>query len=285
MEPVREAKTRVIDLDARVSRIAGLQRDDGSLASEPTGDVSLIDRLRLRDGTAQPMYQQIEQQIRALIERGTLAPGDTLPAERTLAEGLGISRATAQRSYLELRRQGLIGSHGRLGYIVEGGRERLVPGMDRLKGFTEEMRELGRTPSSDIIERATVTDRSIASIFGKPSNAAFLRLVRVRRGDGVPLSREVAWYDLAAGPWLAEADLSGSVYALLQEHGLGLAHCEQTIEAATPNAEECTVFGYQEPQPCLLIKRRSRDREGTLVEYVEGLFRGDAYVYRLTLGV
>ncbi|WP_238313121.1 GntR family transcriptional regulator [Methylobacterium crusticola] len=229
------------------------------------------------------MYQQLEEQLRALIEDGTLTAGTTLPAERPFAEAMGISRTTVQRCYDALRRQRFLSAHGRLGFIVEAGRTRLSPGMDRLKGFTEEMREIGRVPSSEIIERVVVYDRSIASIFGQPSTAPFLKLVRIRRGDGIPLSREVAWYDLGVVPEMAEADLSGSVYAFLGSHGAALVRCRQTIEAATPDAAECAVFGFTEPLPCLLIKRCSYARDDRMVEYVEGLFRGDAYAYRLDL--
>src|SRR4051812_27923176 len=37
------------------------------------------------------------------------------------------------------------------------------------------------------------------------------------------------------------------------------------------------------PIPCLLIKRRSYTHGDVMIEYVEGLFRGDAYSYRLNL--
>ncbi len=47
--------------------------------------------------------------------------------------------------------------------------------------------------------------------------------------------------------------------------------------------EENAAFGFDSPQPCLLIKRKSRALTGQLVEYVEGTFRGDAYTYRLNL--
>jgi GntR family transcriptional regulator len=111
-----------------------------------------------------------------------------------------------------------------------------------------------------------------------------LKLVRVRLGDGVPLSREAAWYNLSAAPNLSQADLSGSVYAFLAEQcGTPLAYCSQTIEAATPTDEECTIFDLAEPVPCLLIKRRSYTHGEVMIEYVEGLFRGDAYSYRLNL--
>ena len=247
---------------------------------------SLATILRLRDDTAMPMYQQLEEQLMGRIDDGTLPPGAVLPAERQLAESLGVSRVTVQRAYDGLRQRKLVQARGRRGFMVQAGapQQRLHPGMDRLKGFTEEMRELGKTPSSRILEQEIVTDRSIASIFGLPSPAPILKLVRVRLGDEAPLSREVAWYNLAVAPDLADQDLSGSVYALLAEkYGVPLTHCEQTIEAATPTKQECEIFGFTEPVPCLLIKRRSYTHGDVMIEYVEGLFRGDAYSYRLNL--
>ena len=239
--------------------------------------------LELRSDTAKPLYQQLEDQLTQLIGDGTLPPGTTLPAERQLAERLSISRATVQRSYNALRERKLLSAQGRLGSIVQGSGPRLHSGMDRLKGFTEEMKELGRVPSSRIVERSVVNDRSIASIFGRSSHARFLKLVRIRSGDDIPMSREVAWYNLERAPELAADDLSGSVYARLAELGLPLVRCDQTIEAAAPTEEECAIFGFRQAVPCLLIKRRSYGADGDMLEYVEGLFRGDSYTYRLTL--
>jgi len=250
-----------------------------------TGSPRLADRLVLRADTAMPIYLQLEEQMAAMIQGGTLSPGITMPAERQLSASLGISRTTIQRVYDGLRKKRLLAAHGRLGYIVQKPDAMIEPGMNRLKGFTEEMQELGRQPSSRILERRVVSDRSIAGIFGRPSAAPFFNLVRIRMGDGIPLAREIAWYDLERCPSLQTADLSGSIYAHLAEHGARLSHCEQSIEATSPNAEECEIFGFNAPLPCLLIKRRSFDGDKRLVEYVEGLFRGDAYAYRLNLNV
>ena len=234
---------------------------------------------------AEPLYSQLERQLRGLIDEGRLRPGATLPAERLLAEMLGISRTTVKRGYAILREAGLIRAHGRLGFIVEGvTTARLNPGMDRLKGFTEEMRELGRTPSSDILFCSAIQDRAIASIFGLPSTTPLLKLERVRRGDGVPLSHELAWYNLVVVPELESVPPTGSIYAKLHELGAKLTSCEQWIEAATPTPQECDIFGFKTPVPCLLIKRKSYDSAGRMIEYVEGLFRGDSYAYRLKLG-
>lgn len=248
-------------------------------------DVSLPDLLTLRDDTAQPMYLQLFQQLLTLMNTGQLPAGSTLPAERHLAERLGVSRSTVQRCYGELRKRELIQAHGRQGFIVQRN-ARVNPGMDKLKGFTDEMRELGMVASTRILEREVLGDRSIASIFGGPSHASFLKLVRVRYGDALPMSHEVAWYDLSLVPGLATADLSGSVYAWIGEHGPSpLAYCRQTVEAALPTPAECEIFGFSSPVPCLLIKRRTYNAADQMVEYVEGLFRGDVYTYKLTLTI
>lgn len=245
---------------------------------------SLYSLLRLRKDTAMPLYQQIEEQIAALIANGRIEIGATLPAERQLAEALGVSRATVQQSYGRLRDRKLIRGHGRLGSIVQAGAEApLSPGMDRLKGFTQEMRDLGREPSARILEHAVISDRSIASLFELHSDAQFLRLVRVRSGDGVPLALESAWYSLDAAPQVAGYDPQASIYGQLLRDGLPLAYCDQAIEATMPTPSECEIFGFDNPVPSLLIKRRSYTRAGTMVEYVEGMFRGDAYTYRLRL--
>jgi GntR family transcriptional regulator len=148
------------------------------------------------------------------------------------------------------------------------------------------MRELGMEPSTRLLEREIATDRTISSLFGRPTTARFLRLVRLRLGDGVPLSRELAWYDLTAAPQLADWDVVGSAYQYLEELcGIVLTRGEQTIEAVMSSAAEAEVFEFPEPGPCLLMKRRTFSTTGQLIEYVEGTFRGDAYAYRVTLNL
>lgn len=245
---------------------------------------SVLSVLRLRGDTAMPLYRQIEEQLRDLILSGSLPPGVVLPAERQLADRLGVSRVTVQRAYAELCDDELLVPRGRSGFLVRRHPEPVRPGMDRLKGFTEEMRELGKIPSSRVLDRVVTENRSIASIFGLPSTAPFLRLTRVRSGDGVPMSREIAWYNIRAVPALENGDLSGSVYGFLAQHDGGrLVRCEQTVEATMPTTEECEIFAFETPLPCLLIKRHSYNQNSVMIEYVEGLFRGDVYRYRLNL--
>lgn len=242
-------------------------------------------RLILSNATVEPYYAQLVRQISALIDSGALADGMSLPSERDMAELLHISRTTIKRCYDELRSKKLLVSRqGRGGTTVRNTTPKIFPVMSRLRGFTQEMQELGLTPSTQVLECVVVQDRVVASIFGRASHAAFLKLVRLRFGDETPLTREIAWYDLTHAPTLKRFDGQGSVYDFLREQcGIQLAWAKQSIEAVNSSAEEMSAFGFAQPSPCLLLKRSSYAADGHLIEYVEGTFRGDAYVYRLTL--
>lgn len=244
---------------------------------------AFIQRLKPDTGIAEPVYRQLQRQIIQMIQSGELGEGDSLPSERMLAEALRLSRTTIRRCYDELREQDFISTHGRAGVIVKAP-PRINPEIGKLKGFTEEMHEIGVEPSTQLLERQIVCDRTMASLFNRPSTARFLKLVRLRLGDGVPMTREVAWYDLTLAPAFADWDVVGSAYQFLQQHcGVTLADGEQTIEAAMSNADEMAAFGFDEPGPCLLLKRKTYATTGQMVEYVEGTFRGDAYTYRINL--
>lgn len=244
----------------------------------------LASKLQLSEQSSEPAYLQLKRQLNALIDAGHLETGYNLPSERVLAEALQISRTTVKRCYDELRNNQRLSTHGRGGTVVQAPPPRVNPTMGKLKGFTEEMREQGKVATTRVLELKVVKERTIACIFSRPSAATFLRLVRVRLADGVPMTREVAWYDLTAAPCLEDWDTSGSAYAFLKDKcGIDLAYADQTIEAIISSDEESEIFDFAEPSPCLLLKRHSYSTTGQLIEYVEGTFRGDAYVYKLKL--
>ncbi|MGR8941194.1 MAG: GntR family transcriptional regulator [Gammaproteobacteria bacterium] len=256
----------------------------GSTAQENDPVTDLISRLQLNEHSSEPYYLQLKRQLNAMIEGGDLKSGVNLPSERTLAEAMQISRTTVKRCYDELRSNRLLSTHGRGGTVVQAP-PRVNPTMGRLKGFTEEMREQGKVSSTRVLQCDVVAERTIACMFERPSVSPFLRLVRVRMADGVPMTREVAWYDLTAAAALEDWDTGGSVYAFLQDKcGILLVRADQTIEAVMSSPEESDVFGFASPSPCLLLKRHTYSSADQLIEYVEGTFRGDAYVYKVNLG-
>ncbi|MBA4785278.1 MAG: FadR family transcriptional regulator [Rhizobiales bacterium] len=54
------------------------------------------------------LYQQIADQIRALVQGGHFAPGARLPAERDLAQQLGVSRPSLREALIALEIEGSV---------------------------------------------------------------------------------------------------------------------------------------------------------------------------------
>jgi GntR family transcriptional regulator, transcriptional repressor for pyruvate dehydrogenase complex len=64
-------------------------------------------------------YELVSEQIRRAIHIGTYLPGDKLPAERQLAEQMGVSRTTVREALRVLEGEGYVESHrGATGGIV-----------------------------------------------------------------------------------------------------------------------------------------------------------------------
>ncbi len=62
----------------------------------------------ISNSSGKPIYEQITAQIKNLIMKGSLKPGDPLPSMRLLAKELRISVITTKRAYEDLERDGFI---------------------------------------------------------------------------------------------------------------------------------------------------------------------------------
>ena len=70
--------------------------------------------------SGKPIYEQIVEQVKALIISGELKEGDALPSMRLLAKELRISVITTKRAYEELEREGFLYSQTGKGSFVAG---------------------------------------------------------------------------------------------------------------------------------------------------------------------
>ncbi|KKO53440.1 GntR family transcriptional regulator [Paenibacillus sp. DMB20] len=95
----------------------------------------------LSHSSGEPIYVQIERQVRQSIMRGELKPGDPLPSIRQLAKDLGISVITTKRAYNELEQLGLIESMVGRGSFVSGANREMIR-EQRLRAVEDKIREL-----------------------------------------------------------------------------------------------------------------------------------------------
>jgi DNA-binding transcriptional regulator YhcF (GntR family) len=66
----------------------------------------------------EPMYRQIESQLRDFILAGVLPPGTKLPSVRALAVDLSCSVITTRRAYQDLEGEGFIRTRQGMGTVV-----------------------------------------------------------------------------------------------------------------------------------------------------------------------
>ncbi|PRR69470.1 GntR family transcriptional regulator [Clostridium thermopalmarium] len=93
-------------------------------------------KIIVSNSSGEPIYEQISNQIKALIIQGELQEGDALPSIRSLAKELQISVITTKRAYEELEREGFIETVAGKGSFVAAQNKELL--RERKLKFIEE---------------------------------------------------------------------------------------------------------------------------------------------------
>lgn len=74
--------------------------------------------LFINNHASKPIYEQISDQIKALIMSGELQSGEAIPSIRSMAKSLHISVLTVQKAYDKLQADGFIETTGGKGCFV-----------------------------------------------------------------------------------------------------------------------------------------------------------------------
>ncbi|MDQ0496507.1 GntR family transcriptional regulator [Paenibacillus brasilensis] len=92
--------------------------------------------VQIDENSAEPLYAQIEKQLRSLIVTGQIAAGTLLPSIRELAGTLRCSVITVRRVYQDLENEGLLRTRQGTGTFVALVEEDMRSA-HRLKAVTE----------------------------------------------------------------------------------------------------------------------------------------------------
>jgi DNA-binding FadR family transcriptional regulator len=128
--------------------------------------------MRLKIVETRRLYRQIAEQIRRLIHRGRLLPGDRLPAERELAQRLGVSRPSLREALIALEVEGLLDVRIGSGIYVArpGGRARAAS-------------ISGDSGPFEVIRARRLIEGECTALAAKHGSAAQLRAIRKAHAD------------------------------------------------------------------------------------------------------
>jgi DNA-binding GntR family transcriptional regulator len=225
-----------------------------------------------------PLWRQAADLIRHQIATGKLAAGGRIPAERDLLEQLSISRVTLRRALQSLVEDGVLtSSHGR-GWYVSANAPKEFP--NTLESFSETAARLGLAPSSRLI-RAVDTPATLdeAETLGIAPGAQVFHLDRIRCLDGVPVAVDTSFFASALKPDLSHVDFgTASLFKLLLDNKVDLAHGETTIEARAADQQLAHYLDIDPGQPILVMRQAIVDTAGkpmlsSTVQYVGDRYR------------
>jgi GntR family transcriptional regulator len=229
-----------------------------------------------------PLYFQLAESIRELIEVGQLKPLDRLPSEKELAEQTGVSRLTVRQAIAYLVRNGSIAIRPGVGTFVA--EPKLSADPFHLLGFTEEMIRQGRTASSRVLEQTVaVPSERVAARLALDPDSEVVRIVRLRFSGDSPLLLETVIVPHTLAPGLESDDLSEhSLYEILENrYGLRPERAQQTLEATGANNYEAQLFGVQPGMPMILLEGITYSRQEQPMEFFKAVYRGDQFKFSL----
>jgi GntR family transcriptional regulator len=230
-----------------------------------------------------PLYHQLEEHIKDLIEKGKLKPGDSVPPEREFAEKYKISRMTVRQAFTKLVNEGYLHRlQGKGTFVSERKIEQALQG---LTSFTEDMKARGMEPGSQLIHFEIIPSTSqIAGQLAISEYGPVYEIKRICLADGVPMAIETNYISANLIQGLTEKIVNQSLYAYIESQlNLIIDKASQIIESSIASQTEAKLLNISKGAPVMLIQRNTFLQDGTPVELVKSIYRADRYKFMIQL--
>lgn len=250
---------------------------------------------------AGPLYRQIADQLRRLIESGELKAGMQIPTEDQLMEEYHTSRNTVRGALRELTTRGLVYTlHGKGTFVSErvapivitltidpetgrGGGEGMV--------YTAEVEASGRLPEMEDPEvRIKRAEPAIARCLQIPEGTEVI--VRHQNGyvDGLPWSRQTSYYPRSlegrAPRLLVTGNIGEGSVGYLAELGIKQDGYQDSIEWRTPDEIETAYFDLPADGHVQVveIRRVAFDQDENRIRVTVTIYRADRNKFVINVG-
>jgi GntR family transcriptional regulator len=224
-----------------------------------------------------PLYYQLMQELRQMIETGELKPGDTIPTESELMERYDLSRATVRQAVLHLAQEGYVRRLKARGTFVNTPPEK-PQFIGTLKGFAEEMKQKGLSFATKVLEKKVIpSPLHVAEKLHIPSSDPVFYLKRLRfiQNEPVLIAESHLPWKLCRGIEDEDFEVRSLYEVLKKKYDIALSSGRREFEPVLPcSDEEIRLLKITSRTPILGVESVVYSRNNIPVEYVEIKMKG-----------
>jgi GntR family transcriptional regulator len=232
---------------------------------------------------ALPAWQRVQDHLAAQIAAAALRPGERIPAERLLAQALGVSRMTVRQGIEALVRRGLLVRNGTAGTLVAVPKLARLIDTRRSFSLTAVIERAGARPGSRLLQFHTVpADAGLAARLQLPPRSPLVVIQRLRSADGQDFCVETSHLPAHRLPGLAAADIAGdvSLYRLLAtRYGIETRRRRGEIGAGPAGPVAGPLLGLEAGATALLYSSTVFDAQDRPVEHTVSVNHPDRVTF------
>lgn len=230
-----------------------------------------------------PKYIQIMNYYLEKIESNILKEGEKIPGEEEIGKLFNVSRITVRNALNELAREDYILKIQGKGSFVKARKTGLE--LNSLQGFTEEMIKKGLKPATEVVSiNIELPSAEVAKILHIERDVKIYTLKRLRYANDIVMAIEHVRLPFYYCIGLEKKDLTKSLYAILEsDYNLKAVRATQTIEADIAGKTNAKLMNIKAGDAVLNINRISYTENDSPLEYVQSIYRGDRYKFKVDL--
>ncbi len=201
-----------------------------------------------------------------------------VPSENDIIEKYKVSNTTARKALHELEKAGWVNRVKGKGTFVRD--YTVVRAINRIFGFTKNMIEAGRKPSTRLIGFHLRSEDHSQTVNGRlyTMRGPVCEIERVRYADGIPMMCETRYISLQLCPDIHRKNLEQSLYAIFdKEYGIQLTEINQMLSAVVLEGDALKPFQVTKPIPAFRVEGVSFCGKDLIIEMEDSVYRGDMY--------
>lgn len=221
-----------------------------------------------------PLWVQMKNILADQINRKTLAPDTRLPSEQALCEIFAVSRPVVRSALAGLAADGLLMKVPRTGIFVAPPRME-TNFLTSNVSVHSDLEARGHKVTSETFQfMRCAPDESEARVFALPPDGTVVRVGRIYRSDGRPITHTMISLPGHRVPDFEAIEISGrSIFQILKEHyGLTSKRAERWFTAAMPDAEVARRLEVEPTQPLISIESIAYDANDLPLEYYRAFY-------------